>query len=104
MIIKFRRRKPVNVMATGKVTIPALGIEYLATTGEVVTPILTGVFRKTIEKAKSGREFAFFDAEKVEPPMSGVLNQPKIFRISLEQLSAGGYGYLIKDSGLSLTK
>ena len=104
MIVNFRRRrKPVRAMVTGKVTIPILGIEYLATTGEVVTPIATGTFRSEIKKIGS-LDYAFFDIEKIEPPMSGVRTQFKRVRISLEHLINGGYGYLIKDSGLAPVK
>ena len=94
----------MSVMATGKVTVPALGIEYLATTGEVVTPILTGHFERAIVKTKSGREYAFFNAEKVDPPMGGVSKQSKRFRLSLEHLIDGGYSYLIGESSLSPVK
>ena len=91
-------------MATGKVTIPILGHQYLATTGEVVTPIGTGSFERATRRAKSGRELAFFNVEKLEPPMSGIKKQPSGFRIALEDLIDGGYSYLIKDSGLTPVK
>ena len=104
MIIKFRGGKRVYTMATGKTTLPALGMYYLATTGEVVTPILTGKFRKNIKTAKNGKQYAFFDAEKAEPPVSGVLHQPTVFRMSIEDLIDSGYGYLITDSGLKTVK
>lgn len=93
----------MSAMVTGKVTIPILGEYYLATTGEVVTPTATGTFRKATKKI-GGSEYAFFDAESVEPPMSGVLTQPKRFRISLEHLIDGGYSYLIKKTGLEPVK
>ena len=104
MIIQFKRRSPVCAMATGKVTLPALGIEYLATTGEVVTPIITGHFERAIRKAKNGQEYAFFNAEKADPPMSGIATQPKRFRISIEHLIDNGYSYLIGESSLSPVK
>lgn len=94
----------MSAMVTGKVTLPAVGQEYLATTGEVVTPIITGHFEKAIRKSKNGKEFAFFDAEKVEPPMSGTNRQPKRFRISIEHLIDNGYSYLIGESSIAPVK